>query len=139
MGLETVQKPLTIFQVLRRQNVRFHHVEPMVDLDFLLSENEKIRAESAVKYSGYIERQQQDIRFIREMESKLIPPDFPYDKIPGLSTEARQKLHRRRPETVGQASRMSGVRASDLSILVVQLEKMRRSSAREPAVTTYAK
>jgi tRNA uridine 5-carboxymethylaminomethyl modification enzyme len=139
MGLETVHKPLTIFQVLCRQQVRFRHVAPMMDLAFALSDSEIIRVESAVKYSGYIERQQQDIRFIRDMESKRIPPRFPYDQIPGLSTEARQKLSRRRPETVGQASRMSGVRASDLSILVVQLEKLRKASALEGTVATYAK
>lgn len=139
MGLEPVQKPLTIFQVLRRPEVRFDHIESMMDLEFNLDEQERVQTESAVKYSGYIERQQQDIRFVREMESKLIPPDFPYDKIPGLSTEARQKLSSRRPETIGQASRMSGVRASDLSIIVVQLEKHHKTAARGHTVATYAK
>jgi tRNA uridine 5-carboxymethylaminomethyl modification enzyme len=139
MGLEQVQKPLTIFQVLRRPEVRFHHVESIVESGEILSENEKIQAESAVKYSGYIDRQQQDIRFVRGMESKLIPRDFPYKEIPGLSSEAREKLASKRPETVGQASRMSGVRASDLSILVVQLEKFRKTMAKGPSVATYAK
>lgn len=139
MDLEPVQKPLTIFQVLRRPEVRFDHIESMMDLEFNLDEQERVQTESAVKYSGYIERQQQDIRFVREMESKLIPPDFPYDKIPGLSTEARQKLSSRRPETIGQASRMSGVRASDLSIIVVQLEKHHKTAARGHTVATYAK
>jgi len=139
MGLEAVQKPLSVFQVLRRPEVRFHHVESMMDMDFTLGESEKIQTESAVKYSGYIERQQQDIRFVREMESKWIPPDFPYDEIAGLSTEARQKLSKRRPETIGQASRMSGVRASDLSIIVVQLEKRHKMAARGHTVATHAK
>ena len=61
------------------------------------------------------------------MEAKVIPLDFRYDKIMGLSTEARQKLSTKRPETVAQASRISGVRASDLSILVVHLERYRRA------------
>jgi tRNA uridine 5-carboxymethylaminomethyl modification enzyme len=61
------------------------------------------------------------------MESKVIPADFSYEAIAGLSTEARQKLVAKRPETVGQASRISGVRASDLSILVVHLERRRRN------------
>jgi tRNA uridine 5-carboxymethylaminomethyl modification enzyme len=139
MGLEQVQKPVSVFQVLRRPEVRFHHIEPIVELDIALGENEKTQAESAVKYSGYIERQQQDIHFVREMESRLIPEDFSYEEIPGLSTEARQKLTSKRPETVGHASRMSGVRASDLSIIVVQLEKRRRAAARGRAEVRYAK
>jgi tRNA uridine 5-carboxymethylaminomethyl modification enzyme len=59
------------------------------------------------------------------MEDKPIPEQFPYQDIQGFSTEARQKLMTKRPETVAQASRIDGVRASDLSILVVQLERYR--------------
>ena len=68
--------------------------------------------ECAVKYRGYIERQQKDIHMVREMELKTIPPDFPYERIAGLSTEARQKLIAKRPETVSQASRIAGAQCS---------------------------
>jgi len=64
---------------------------------------------------------------VRDLEARAIPADFSYETITGLSTEARQKLVRKRPETIGQASRISGVRASDLSILAVHLERHRRS------------
>ena len=72
--------------------------------------------------------QQKDIDFVRNMESKTIPIRFPYEEIRGLSTEARQKLMTMKPETVAQASRISGVRASDLSILVVHLARYRDST-----------
>lgn len=121
-----VSKPSTLLQVLRRPEVRYHHVagwldleEPAVGLEHAI--------ECAVKYQGYINRQERDIRAVRDMEAKTIPIDFPFERIGGLSAEARQKLGAKRPETVGQASRISGVRASDLSILVVHLERHRRS------------
>jgi tRNA uridine 5-carboxymethylaminomethyl modification enzyme len=63
---------------------------------------------------------------MRDLETKSIPEGFRYDDIPGLSAEARQKLIEKRPETVGQASRISGVRAADLSIVAVFLERHRR-------------
>jgi tRNA uridine 5-carboxymethylaminomethyl modification enzyme len=87
--------------------------------------------ECAVKYLGYIERQARDIQFVQDMEAKVIPIDFAYDRISGLSAEARQKLMRKRPETVAQASRISGVRASDLSIIVVHLERLGKSPRSE--------
>jgi len=75
---------------------------------------------------------------VREMERKTIPDDFPYKDIAGLSTEARQKLLRKRPETIAQASRISGVRASDLSILVVHLERYRSAKNGVAPSQSYA-
>jgi tRNA uridine 5-carboxymethylaminomethyl modification enzyme len=85
--------------------------------------------ESAVKYEGYIERQAREVRALRDLEARPIPAGFAFDRIAGLSAEARQKLSEKRPETVGQASRIAGVRAADLSILVVHLERGRRTTA----------
>jgi len=84
--------------------------------------------ESAVKYAGYIDRQVRDVASTRRLDRRGIPADFSYASIGGLSSEAREKLETRRPETVGQASRIAGVRASDLSILLVHLERHRDSS-----------
>ncbi|UCH83894.1 MAG: tRNA uridine-5-carboxymethylaminomethyl(34) synthesis enzyme MnmG [Candidatus Latescibacterota bacterium] len=139
-GQEVVTKPVSLLQILKRPGIRFADIEPL-----LRSRDDHLRpelttpsdgsngfgshVECAVKYMGYIERQMKDIRTVREMERKTIPPDFPYEQIAGLSTEARQKLLTKRPETVSQASRIDGVRASDLSILVVHLERYRSSAA----------
>jgi tRNA uridine 5-carboxymethylaminomethyl modification enzyme len=128
-GLEAVQKRVTLRQVLRRPGVRLSHiasfVEPVDDIEGDLAPY----IESAVKYEGYIDRQLRDIRMLRELEARPIPPQFRYDDIPGLSTEARQKLQAKRPETIGQASRISGVRAADLSIVAVHLERHRRHTS----------
>ena len=102
--------------------MRYPHIESFACDDDRFDELDN-DVECAVKYAGYIERQKRDIEAVRRMEEKEIPITFPYAELEGLSTEARQKLMTKRPETVAQASRISGVRASDLSIIVVHLER----------------
>jgi tRNA uridine 5-carboxymethylaminomethyl modification enzyme len=84
------------------------------------------KLEVRVRYDGYIKRQERDVAAARQMEDRPIPPELEYGKISGLSTEAAQKLGRLRPRTLGQASRIDGVRAADVSLLLVHLERRRR-------------
>lgn len=77
-------------------------------------------------YWGYIKRQAQDISKFRKMESRRIPSDTDYDSIKSLLTEARQKLKKVKPESLGQAARIPGVTPSDVGVLMVHLEKLRR-------------
>jgi tRNA uridine 5-carboxymethylaminomethyl modification enzyme len=128
-GLGAVEKNLTLRQVLRRPEIRFSHLRPFLEPFEELDGSLDARVESIVKYEGYIRRQDRDIHALRELESKSIPEGFCYRDIPGLSNEAREKLIEKRPETVGQASRISGVRAADLSILAVFLERHHRSAS----------
>jgi tRNA uridine 5-carboxymethylaminomethyl modification enzyme len=145
LGLEGVTKPVSLLQVLCRPDVRFHHVAPLAGEGITAFGGEGItttdgtadRIESVVKYMGYLDRQERDIQLVRELEARAIPADFSYEAIGGLSTEARQKLIRKRPETIAQASRISGVRASDLSILAVHLERHRRSIAPHSPVAPH--
>lgn len=76
-----------------------------------------------IRYEGYIARQEKQIERFRKMEGVKIPPDFDYDAIAGLSNESREKLKQIRPLSVGQASRISGVRSSDVAVLLVLLSK----------------
>ncbi|MFO7843970.1 MAG: tRNA uridine-5-carboxymethylaminomethyl(34) synthesis enzyme MnmG, partial [Bacteroidales bacterium] len=78
-------------------------------------------AEVLIKYSGYIEREQQVADKLKRLEHIKIPPAFDYDKIFSLSTEARQKLNRIKPVNIGQAARISGVSPSDVSVLLVYM------------------
>jgi tRNA uridine 5-carboxymethylaminomethyl modification enzyme len=128
LGLEEVTKPVSLLQVLRRPDVRFHHVAPLAGEGIFGFDGAADHVEYIVKYMGYLDRQERDVRMVRDLEARAIPADFSYETIVGLSTEARQKLSRKRPETIAQASRISGVRASDLSILAVHLERYRRAS-----------
>ena len=76
-------------------------------------------AELEIRYSHYIDAQDRRVDRMKRMDGALIPPDFDYDAIPGLSMESRQKLKEIRPTTIGQASRISGLRNSDVMLLVV--------------------
>jgi len=79
------------------------------------------QAEIIVKYSGYIERERLIADKLKRLEAIKIYADFDYKKLPSLSTEARQKLSRIRPDSIGQASRISGITPSDINVLLVHL------------------
>ncbi|MEC9440112.1 MAG: tRNA uridine-5-carboxymethylaminomethyl(34) synthesis enzyme MnmG [Myxococcota bacterium] len=96
------------------------HLAPSLDLDAIPEEVAEA-IEIQVQYDGYIKRQERMIEETREMEDKLIPGDIDYDAINGLSTEVRQKLHRVRPRTLGQASRINGVTPAAISALMVTM------------------
>jgi tRNA uridine 5-carboxymethylaminomethyl modification enzyme len=127
LGLDEVLKPNTLLQVLKRPGVLYSHLLPL--LGEAGSDGGELGnfVESAVKYKGYIERQEREIETLRALEAKPIPSDFGYEEIAGLSAEARQKLTARRPETLAQASRIDGVRAADLSIIAIHLARNSRN------------
>ena len=79
------------------------------------------RVQTSIRYAGYIEKQERDVERFREYESKQIPLGLDYGNIKSLSTEAREKLSKIQPASLGQASRIPGVSASDVSILAVYL------------------
>ncbi|MEM1259858.1 MAG: tRNA uridine-5-carboxymethylaminomethyl(34) synthesis enzyme MnmG, partial [Bacteroidota bacterium] len=77
------------------------------------------QAEVQVKYSGYIEKEKNNADKLQRLENIKIPEDFDYSKLKSLSSEAREKLQEIRPVTISQASRISGVSPSDVSVLLV--------------------
>ena len=81
------------------------------------------QAEIAVKYAGYLERQDALLRRARAMEDVLLPEDAPYDQITGLRIEARQKLQKQKPRSLAAASRIPGVSPADVAVLMVWLER----------------
>jgi tRNA uridine 5-carboxymethylaminomethyl modification enzyme len=84
------------------------------------------QAELDIKYAGYIKRQEQQVRRFERMEHISIPPDFDYESIEGISSESKEKFKQVRPLSVGQASRISGVRNSDIAVLMIILGRTRR-------------
>jgi tRNA uridine 5-carboxymethylaminomethyl modification enzyme len=127
LGLEPVRHGMSMRDVLRRPSVRLSHLRECatIDVDPALDDT----VECSVKYEGYVERQEREARALRAAESHMIPRDLAFESVQGLSTEARQKLSLKRPETLGQASRIAGVRASDLSLIAVHIERRRRAPA----------
>ena len=87
------------------------------------------QVEIQTKYSGYIQKQLQEIERLSKLDQRVIPADVDFHSIRGLATEARQKLSAVRPHTVGQASRVPGVTPPDISILLVYLEQRKGRAA----------
>lgn len=79
-----------------------------------------------VKYEGYIEMQKKQVEGFKKLEKKLLPEDIDYSKIEGIRLEARQKLNKYKPYSIGQASRISGVSPADISVLLIYLESLKR-------------
>jgi len=90
-----------------------------------LAPAEAEQVEIQIKYEGYINRQLRQVEAFRRMEDKLLGEDLDYEKIDGLRIEARQKLSKIRPRSVGQASRISGVSPADISVLLIYLEQQK--------------
>jgi tRNA uridine 5-carboxymethylaminomethyl modification enzyme len=86
-----------------------------------LAPDEAAEVEAEVKYSGYVARQRLEVERMRRMEARRIPPGFEFERIGALSAEARQQLGRRRPLTVGEASRIAGVTPADVNLLLAVL------------------
>jgi tRNA uridine 5-carboxymethylaminomethyl modification enzyme len=91
------------------------------------------QVEIAVKYAGYVERQEMEIEKFKKLEGKQIPTAFDFSTVPGLRLEARQKLVKIRPATIGQAARISGVSPADIGILMVCLKRFGDAAASEPS------
>ncbi len=100
-----------------------------------LRPEEAEQVQIAVKYAGYIDRQQQDVQRAAEYEHQPLPTDLDYDTVSGLSIEVRQKLGRAQPQTLGQASRVSGVTPAAISLLLVHLRKHRLRRPAAPSQT----
>ena len=111
---------VTLSQMLRRPEVSYRQLSGR---DESLTPEVSEQVEIAVKYAGYIERQEQEVERFQSMESKQIPDWLDYQSITGLRNEARQKLDTHQPATVGQASRISGISPSDVSLLLVHMKR----------------
>lgn len=110
----------TLLQILRRPEVRYSGLPGRNEtLDSEVVQQVEITA----KYAGYIERQELEVLKFKSMEAKRIPQWLDYREIPSLRTEARQKLEKIRPSTLGQASRISGVSPADLSLVMVWMKR----------------
>ncbi|GLG01854.1 tRNA uridine 5-carboxymethylaminomethyl modification enzyme MnmG [Alicyclobacillus hesperidum subsp. aegles] len=122
-GSQPLEDGATLAQLLKRPELTYEQVREMdptggVELDPEVQEQVEIE----MKYAGYIQKQAQVIERQKRLENRVLPDDIDYPSIRGLAMEAREKLSRIRPRTVGQASRIPGVTPADISILLVYLE-----------------
>lgn len=120
-GTAPLRTGAKLAELLRRPELNYRVLAPVDPTrpDFSTAVFENVEIE--LKYEGYIKRQKADVAEVRRLEEKKLPPDADYPSIQGLRMEAREKLRKIRPASVGQASRISGVSPADISVLLIWL------------------
>lgn len=116
---------ISLWDLLKRPEIKLNDLikkQFIQEIDLEILEQVEIQA----KYSGYIQKQEEQVIRFEKMENKEIPADIDYDEVYGLSNEALQRLKNIRPDSIGQASRLSGVTPADINIILIFLEKKRR-------------
>ncbi len=124
-GSTPIQTGIKLAELIRRPELNYEKTAPMDPERPELPEAVWEQAEIKLKYAGYIKRQLAEVAQFKKMESRLLPEDVDYSEIYGLRIEARQKLNKIRPKSLGQASRISGVSPSDISVLIIWLESQK--------------
>jgi tRNA uridine 5-carboxymethylaminomethyl modification enzyme len=119
----------TLAKILSRPEIAYKDLPNRNDS---LSDEIIQQIEITVKYAGYIERQELEVEKFKTLEDKKIPEAFDFSTVPSLRLEARQKLCKIRPATVGQAARISGVSPADISILMVSLKRWGVTGQKKP-------
>ncbi|MBQ6442248.1 MAG: tRNA uridine-5-carboxymethylaminomethyl(34) synthesis enzyme MnmG [Lachnospiraceae bacterium] len=122
LGSVPLTHGMSLAELIRRPELTYQNVAPLDPDRPVLSEEVQEQVNIAVKYEGYIERQIKQVEEFKRLENKRIPENFDYDAVPSLRIEARQKLKRFTPASIGQASRISGVSPADLTVLLVFME-----------------
>lgn len=125
IGTQPTKHGMNMVDLLRRNEVSYAMLVEHFDAQWLpptIAEQIEIN----VKYDGYIQKQQKEVEKALKLESKMLPMDMEYEKIRELGSEAREKLSKMRPVSIGQASRISGVSPADINVLLVHLEQRRR-------------
>ena len=122
LGSSPVENSARLADLLRRPGVGYADLAPFDPARPSLPAAVTQEVEIQIKYAGYLQRQQQQVEVFRREESRLLPPDLDYNAISGLRLEARQKLSRIRPLSIGQAGRVSGVSPADIAVLLIYLD-----------------
>ena len=112
--------------LLKRTELNYKKLSEIDNNRPLLSKQEAQEVEIQVKYEGYIKMQEEQVKKFKKLEDKILSEDIDYNDIKGLRIEARQKLNKVKPQSIGQASRISGVSPADVSVLLIYLEQQRR-------------
>lgn len=125
LGYDDVIGGTSLIEILRRPEVKFEKIRELLPdfNEFFLDDVGVNQLEIIVKYEGYIEKQKKEAEKLAKFEKILLPNDIDYLNMNGLALEARQKLDKIRPLSIGQASRISGVNPADISILLMNLKR----------------
>ncbi len=125
-GSSPIRQPVYAEELLKRPEVSYQALLEMAGLETVLASDEAAELEIDVKYEGYVRRQAEAVERFRRLDEALIPQWLDYRTVPGLSTEARERLGRVRPHSLGQAARMPGITPAAVSLLSVYLKSASR-------------
>lgn len=127
LGSMKIKTAVSLYDLIKRPELDYEMLK-VLDLERPILEKEiKLQVQTMIKYEGYIEKQSHQIDAFKKLENKKLV-GIDYEKLSGLRLEAIQKLSKLRPETVGQASRISGVSPADINVLLIHLESQRRKN-----------
>lgn len=121
-----IKNPLSLYDLIKRPELNYEKLKVLDEKRQLLPREVRMQVETQIKYEGYIRKQMIQIEQFKKLEKKRLPENLNYNEIKGLSNEAIQKLNKIRPDSVGQASRISGVSPADINVLLIYLEQKRR-------------
>ncbi|HBD62973.1 MAG TPA: tRNA uridine-5-carboxymethylaminomethyl(34) synthesis enzyme MnmG [Clostridiales bacterium] len=121
IGSVALKMPLSMYELLKRVELNYDNTSELDKDRPLLKKEIKDYVETVIKYEGYISKQIKQVEQFKKLENKRIPKDIDYNEVGSLRLEARQKLDKIRPDSIGQASRISGVSPSDINVLLIYL------------------
>ena len=121
LKLQKINSKTTLYDFLKRPEITMKHIEKIIEEKIDKKAGEQIEIE--IKFKGYIEKTKKEVEKMLKLEDKKIPIDINYTNVRNIATEAKQKLEKIRPLTIGQATRISGVNPADISMLLVYLKK----------------
>ena len=125
-GSNPIKHGVKLIELLKRSELSYKVLEKLDPERPELTRQEAEQVEIQVKYEGYIKLQLVQVEKFKKLETKMLPEDMDYKNMQGISLEARQKLDKFRPMSIGQASRISGVSPADIAVLLIYLEQRKR-------------
>ena len=126
-GSSNIKVGIKIADLLKRTEIKYEYLKEIDPNMPELTKEEAQEVEIQVKYEGYIKLEEAQVEKFKKLESKKLPTDIDYSELKGLRIEARQKLNKAKPTSVGQASRISGVSPADISVLLIYLEQLKKN------------
>lgn len=126
IGSVPLKTGISLYDLIKRPEISYESLAEIDNSREELPREIRLQVETHIKYEGYIRKQMSQIEQFKKLENKKLPEDLDYSAIKGLSNEAKQKLNQIKPDSVGQASRISGVSPADINVLLIYLEQKRR-------------
>ena len=125
-GATSIVNGTKLSELLKRTELNYEKLKPLDEDRPILTKQEKQEVEIQIKYEGYIKMQEEQVEKFKKLEEKSLNENINYEELKGLRLEARQKLNKLKPTSVGQASRISGISPADISVLLIYLEQRKR-------------